>query len=168
MRNRWAYVGLALCALAVGGATLYLALPRRQGAPKYAVSGRVTVNGRPGALMVVRFISANEKLAGQDRQPVATADMDGRFQLSSFGGNDGAAEGDYAVVFYWPDDLLAPKKDRLQGRFGSPDKSPFRATIPPKATELPPFELQLPPKDVLPAGYNEEELRKKLQPAPQP
>lgn len=121
----------------------------RRGAKKYPVSGSVTVNGQPAAGVVVRFVSSDASLAGQDRQPVAVAGPDGRFELSSFGDNDGAAAGEYAVTFFWPVNLMTMDRDRLQGKFADPKKSEVRVTIPAEPTALPPFALTVPPGEVL-------------------
>jgi 5-hydroxyisourate hydrolase-like protein (transthyretin family) len=121
----------------------------RQGAPKYKVTGSVTVNGKPAAGMVVRFVSSDESLVGQDRQPVAVAGPDGRFELSSFGGNDGAAAGEYAVTFFWPANLMTMDRDRLQGKFADPKTSSHRVTVPAAETELPPFALTVPADQLL-------------------
>ena len=91
--------------------------------------------------------------------PTAMTDENGVFELSSFGGNDGAAEGEYAAVFYWPDNLMAPGRDRFQGRFNNPDKSEFRVTIPPEQTTLPPFEIKIPEKQLLPSVFGLNELK---------
>jgi hypothetical protein len=133
---------LAAAALALTGCG-------RQGAPKYKVTGVVTVNGKPASGMVLRFVSSDESLVGQDRQPVAVAGPDGRFELSSFGGNDGAAAGEYTVTFFWPANLLTMDRDRLQGRFADPKTSAHRVTVPAAETELPPFALTVPADQLL-------------------
>ncbi|QDT55763.1 hypothetical protein Pan44_38110 [Caulifigura coniformis] len=147
--------------------------PRKQqfGAPKVPVSGRVLVNGRPGEYMVVRFRSDNAQLGGQDRQPVAGANADGSFEMSSFGGMDGAAPGEYVVTFYWPTNPLTMGRDRLRGRFTDPEKSEYRVTISEEATVLPDLELRMPEAQILPLEFDpvkmgSEALRSALESAP--
>jgi len=143
---------LLLIAAVLLAAVVFAYWPRQPspGTPKVPVSGRVTVNGEAGAWMLIRLKSENTKLAGQDRQPVASADERGYFQLSSFSGKDGAVPGDYVATFFWPTNPQSLGRDRLQGRFNNPAKSEFRVTIEEGATVLPTFDLEMPAKDILP------------------
>lgn len=121
-----------------------------QGAPKYPVSGTVLVNGNPAAYMIVRFHAPGQGLVGQDAQPAAVCDNQGRFKLSSFGDNDGAAAADYIVTFYWPTNPITASSDRLQGMFASMESSEYLVSVTPETTELPPFDLELDPEQILP------------------
>ncbi|MEM1060919.1 MAG: hypothetical protein AAGJ97_01190, partial [Planctomycetota bacterium] len=92
----------------------------RRGAPKYPVTGTVFVNGEPAGGVQVRFFAADTSLVPQDQMPVAVTDVEGRFEMSSFGGGDGSAEGRYGVAFFWPTNILNPTTDRFRGRFSDP------------------------------------------------
>ncbi|QDT55764.1 Nickel uptake substrate-specific transmembrane region [Caulifigura coniformis] len=134
-------------------AVIWTLVPGRSqpaGAPKVPVAGRVLVNGKPAAGVTVRFQSDDGELAGQDRQPVATTDDQGNFQLSSHGNADGAAPGNYVVTFFWPTNPIKADKDRLRGRFMNAAQSRFKVSIG-QDTALPPFELEIPEAMLLPA-----------------
>ncbi|MEM9703695.1 MAG: hypothetical protein AAF907_14750, partial [Planctomycetota bacterium] len=146
--NRWLLAFLGALLLVVIAA--YFPWPEATpGAHKYDVTGIVLVNGEPASGLTVRLHGKNRELMNQDRLPVGMTDSDGRFQLSSFGGNDGAAEGEYAVTFFWPTNVFEPTTDRLGGRFQNPAESKFLVVIPPEPTELPPFEITLPERELL-------------------
>ncbi|MEO1527279.1 MAG: hypothetical protein AAFX06_17765 [Planctomycetota bacterium] len=120
------------------------------GAPKFPVTGSVSVNGEPAVGMIIRFHARGQGLAGQDAQPAAVADAEGRFKLSSFGNQDGAAAADYKVTFYWPTNPILASEDRLKGAYASVEKSPFSVTVTEETTELEPFTLEVEPKELLP------------------
>ncbi len=64
------------------------------GNPKVApVTGTVTYQGKPVGGATVSFIKE-----GESRSSVGVTDSQGRFQLSTFGNNDGAVIGDNAVT----------------------------------------------------------------------
>ena len=123
----------------------------QKGSPKFPVTGRVLVNGEPAGGMYIRFHALQEDLDGQDAQPVAITDEEGRFELSSFTGGDGAAAATYHVTFFWPVIPLVPSDDRLQGSFSTPGASGFEVTINAEATDLSPFELDIDKEQLLPA-----------------
>jgi hypothetical protein len=131
-----------------------------QGVKKYKVTGQVFVNGEPAGGMMIRFLSSNETLSGQDKQPVAVSGPDGRFELSSFGGNDGAVDGDYVVTFFWPTNILTMTTDRMQGLHVDPKTSKHTVTIPPKDTELEPFRLEIPKQKLLPSEFSSADLER--------
>jgi len=139
------FVGFAIVLVATPGCS------RTPGAPKFPVTGTVLVNDEPAAGMIVRFHGGGQGLVGQDAQPAAVADENGKFKLSSFGNNDGAAAGTYQVTFYWPTNPILASEDRLQGKFAHAGSSGVEVTIDEQTTELQPFELEIDEDDLLPA-----------------
>jgi hypothetical protein len=116
------------------------------GLTKYPVSGKVLVNGKPEAGIVVRFEHKDTKLKGQNaRHPVGITQADGMFQLSTNGEYDGAVAGVYAVTFIWPESKSSPAGDHFQGKFRNSETSKFTATVEPGPNLLPVFELNFEP-----------------------
>ena len=85
----------------------------------------------------------------QRGKPRGTTDADGKFQLRTYHGGDGAPAGEYTVTIYWPgpyspkmavEDQIPP--DRLGERFMNPAVSPLRATVAGGPTMLRPFEIK--------------------------
>ena len=97
---------MRLLAVALGALLILTVGCGGPGAPKFPIKGKVLVNGQPAAGLLVRFISSDESMVGQDRQPVGMTNKDGVFELSSFGNNDGATKGTYRVTFFWPTNLM--------------------------------------------------------------
>ncbi|QDU61963.1 hypothetical protein Pan216_28290 [Planctomycetes bacterium Pan216] len=146
-------------ALLLGMVWVYFPWPERPpGAPKFPVTGTVLVNGEPAGGLTVRLFAKDTSLDMQDQVPVASTDKEGHFELSSFNANDGAAEGEYVATFYWPTNLLSPTKDRFKGKFLNPQTSTFSVTIPAEPTELPPFKIEVPKRDLLPMELGLAEL----------
>ncbi|AMV26029.1 hypothetical protein VT84_16640 [Gemmata sp. SH-PL17] len=114
----------------------------------YPISGKILVDGKPAADCFIYLYPANPADGeGKDRTiPLAVADENGAFALSTYGTGDGAPAGDYIVTFTWRErsGLLKNQyegKDRLNGKYATVEKSPVRLTVEKKPTELPPFEL---------------------------
>lgn len=70
---------------------------------------------------------------------------DGRFELTTYGLNDGAPEGDYTVTVTWPDTTLPFDEcecndpwqhDQLGGTFANPAQTPLAATVLPQSNEV--------------------------------
>ena len=82
------------------------------------------------------------------RASAATADANGEYRLDSYGFEDGAPAGEFKVAVVWPEppppnfDGIYEAKDRLRGRYASPQKSNLTARVEPGGGEIPPFELQ--------------------------
>jgi hypothetical protein len=119
------------------------------GPKKYPVSGTVTVNGKPAALVRVQFLHADQSLPGNLKSPVGMTDAAGEFHLSTSGDRDGAVPGDYAVVFEWMSANDLGAFDKLGGKFADPKAGPFKAVVEPKTNRLPPFEIAVPEADIL-------------------
>lgn len=114
------------------------------GPRKYPVSGTVTVNGKPAALVRVQFRHADQTLPGNLKTPMGMTDETGAFQLSTSGDKDGAVPGDYTVTFEWMSANELSAYDKLGGKFASPAASQFKATVEAKSNQLAPFEIRLP------------------------
>jgi len=111
------------------------------GLKKYPVHGSVLVNGKPASGVVVTFNNLDQAAPGNAARPVARADADGRFELSTNGEKDGAIEADYSVTFFWPSDDGPIPSDLLEGRFMDPGNSSVKSQVKPGENELEPFQL---------------------------
>jgi hypothetical protein len=77
--------------------------------------------------------------------PHGTTGPDGRFTLGTYADADGAAEGSYQVVLFWPaseskDEAEASKSDRLLGWY-TVARSRLTAAVKPGQNDLTPFNL---------------------------
>jgi 5-hydroxyisourate hydrolase-like protein (transthyretin family) len=107
----------------------------------YPVTGTVTVNGKPAALVRVQFLHADQSLPGNQKMPVGITDESGAFHLSTSGDKDGAVQGEYTVVFEWMSGNDLGAFDKFGGKFADSKITKFKAKVDPKATTLPPFEI---------------------------
>ena len=135
--------------LLLSGAAL-LALGCSPGGPAkkvcYPVKGELTVAGKPaeGATIILqpREADPTDWSAGFPR---ATVGADGKFQVSTYGENDGAPAGDYVILVTWaapnPANEESSGPDRLGGRYIDPVKSKLTAAVEARPTELPPIKL---------------------------
>jgi hypothetical protein len=77
--------------------------------------------------------------------PSGIVDDGGAFSLTTYNKGDGAPAGAYSVTIEWrpprASPYVLPRGDRLQGRFATPAKSPFKATVGKEPTTLEPFRL---------------------------
>jgi hypothetical protein len=120
------------------------------GPPKkvcYPVKGELSVKGQPaeGALIVLRpqgDANPDEWSAGFPRAHVKA---DGKFEVGTYGDNDGAPAGDYIVLVSWmtvnPQNEEASGTDRLRGRYADPSSSKLTVKVAAGPTELPPIRL---------------------------
>lgn len=113
----------------------------------YPVSGTVLVNGKPAPDCVVQFHSSDPAdHEGPNRViPVAMADENGKFKLSTYEANDGVPAGEYTVTFTWRQRSGLLKNqfdgpDRLKGKYNTKETG-LKVTVEPKPQELPPFQL---------------------------
>ena len=114
----------------------------------YPVTGEVFVKGQPAEGASVIFYSQSPAPEGKKMPvPAGVTDANGEFQLTSYETEDGAPAGDYRVAIIWneppPPDFsgVFEPKDRLGGRYASPDTSKLTATVEEGPTEVPPFQL---------------------------
>ena len=129
-----AVAALALCVSACGG---------KQRLPVFPVRGKVFFQGKPaaGAVVVLNRVGQTDPTAVL---PQGTVGTDGTFQVSTYGKNDGAPAGDYAVSFVW---LLTNSKTEsewtpLPRRYMVPGQSGVRVTVNEKVNELQPLQLR--------------------------
>lgn len=116
---------------------------------RYPVRGRALVDGKPVPGVIV-MLYATQPISGFDVNPYAETDGEGNFAFSSYDQTDGAAAGEYILVFDWPvmGGPLGNRPDgpdKLGGKY-SKDKSPFRVTVEAQAKELETYQLQSDPK----------------------
>ena len=71
--------------------------------PVYPVSGKITYNGKSVSDAVVTFSPR-----GKQRMAYARTDSEGKYQLTTYVENDGAAAGDYQVLVVKDSPVAAP------------------------------------------------------------
>jgi hypothetical protein len=134
-------VFLALCA---GGCS------QSSGPPKkvcYPVKGELLVKDKPaeGATVVFRPQGEPNQDEWSSGFPRAYVGADGKFQVGTYGDNDGAPAGDYVLLVSWmapnPQNEEAPGIDRLGGRYNDPATSKLTAKVEPRPNELAPIRL---------------------------
>mgnify|MGYP000974782689 CR=1 FL=1 len=86
----------------------------------HPVSGVVNYDGKAAAGVKVYLIPTSAPMVPQiPTNPHGQTDASGRFTLTTFGNNDGAAEGGYQIVLFWPPELKEGQEgndeDRLLG-----------------------------------------------------
>ena len=114
----------------------------------YPVSGKVFVGGKP--IEGISVIFYGQAPAQEDKRmpvPAGVTDANGEFRLTSYDSGDGAPAGEYKVAVIWNEPpppnfsgVFEPR-DRLGGRYASPNTSKLTATVPEGGAELPPFQL---------------------------
>lgn len=113
------------------------------------VDGKLLVEGGPAAGARVVFYPKDDALKGSGMPtPGGTTEEDGTFRLTSYEPGDGAPVGDYVVTVVWREevpegqslDTFQPK-DRLNGRYASPEKSGLEVSVPEGGGTLPPIEI---------------------------
>jgi hypothetical protein len=113
--------------------------------PVFPVKGQLLdAEGKPatGAKVIFHRSGEADKNAVY---PTGVVDEAGAFSLTTYDKGDGAPAGDYAVTVEWrpprQSPVVAPRGDRLQGKYADPVKSPFKATVGAAPTTLEPFRL---------------------------
>jgi hypothetical protein len=131
--------------------------PTEARAPVHPARGQVLYKGKPlaDALVVLRPVELATKEEGPP-QPTGRTDPEGKFQLHTYVGDDGAPAGSYLVgisispAFSEARDLMKnaqvtipskPARDVLGTRYVDPGKSGLKAEIQPGPNEIPPFNL---------------------------
>jgi len=108
--------------------------------PVFPVTGRAIYKAEPmaGAMIGFHPLGDNDPRALRAQ---ATADKDGRFQMTTYTTGDGAPAGEYAVTIYWPakrtkgkaTDPTAEEEDmppdRLNRVYTVPATTKLRATV---------------------------------------
>jgi hypothetical protein len=148
---RTAAVWLA-CGLVFAGCTRPADDSRPAAVP---VRGSVTFAGLPApGVLVVLYPADGSPAAKAGVKPSATTDADGTFVLSTYGQNDGAVPGEYAVTIQWFQSAaknarkgpgmvpgFAPRVDHFKGRYKDPATSPWHVEITEGENVLQPFAI---------------------------
>lgn len=115
----------------------------------YPVHGKVLANGQPAAGARVVFYPIAQESEGQKRPtPSGETDAAGEYRLQSFSPDDGASVGDYRVTVVWleppPPNAhgIFDQRDRLAGRYASPETSNLTARVEKGGGEIPAFSLK--------------------------
>lgn len=114
----------------------------------HPVSGRILYDGQPAAGVRVTLMPTDAPMVPRiPRNPRGVTGADGRFTISTFTDGDGAAEGGYQVVLFWPqsrpaedEQLEEQETDRLLGWY-DPAHSTLNVRIRPGSNELPTWNL---------------------------
>jgi hypothetical protein len=126
------------------------ACSRSSGPPKkvcYPVKGELLVKDKPaqGALVILRPRPDANPDEWSMGFPRANVGADGKFEVGTYGDNDGAPAGDYIVLVSWEapnaQNEEASGPDRLGGRYSDPATSKLTAKVEAHPTELPPIRL---------------------------
>lgn len=121
----------------------------------YPAEGTVAVDGLPAAgVLLVLHPTEGSPADRAGVKPSATTDVDGTFRLSTYGQNDGAPAGEYAVTVQWYQNPskrkpgpgmvpgFAPPVDYFQGKYNDPDSSPWHITIIEGENVLQPIDVE--------------------------
>ncbi len=118
--------------------------------PVFPVEGVVQFAGEPAAGAFVVFHPLDGVLKDPTGAPVplptAKVNADGKFQLTTFDGGDGAPAGRYAVTVEWRK-LVGKGNDMQAGpnvvpaSYNDPAATPLQVTVEPKPTALEPFQI---------------------------
>jgi hypothetical protein len=117
--------------------------------PVFPVRGQVLYEGKPtpGALVIFHPLNDPDPLAPR---AIARVAADGSFSPTTYGGGDGAPEGEYAVTISWVieiDQQTLPKEEQKEPKNLVPDRyskigtSGMRIHIHKGPNELEPFRL---------------------------
>jgi hypothetical protein len=111
----------------------------------HPVSGQVLYDGKPAAgVKVFLYPTSAPTVPTIPTNPYGVTGADGRFTLSTYGNGDGAAEGGYQVILFWPpeiqEDEEEPDTDRLLGWYTAVH-SKLSVEIRPGPNTLEPFKL---------------------------
>ncbi len=116
--------------------------------PVFPVSGQLAMGGEPMADAQITFYLVGDLPDGASRlRPHATTDEDGAFHVSTYGSEDGAPAGKYAVTISWKgshvgsagDDQSGPEK--VPKEYQDPRHSPLKVEIASGANALTPWNL---------------------------
>ena len=91
------------------------------------VSGIVYVDGEPAIALTVEC-HPDSKDCPIKHPVMASTDANGKFSLGMYQAGDGLPEGEYRLVFTWPEVGLS-QKDRLKGYYSIPSKSKTKVIV---------------------------------------
>jgi hypothetical protein len=111
--------------------------------PVFPVQGKVLYKGKPTPKAIVFFHRIGEK---DENEPIprGVVGQDGTFQISTFGINDGAPPGQYAVTVVWKSDDKGGDRqdDLLPAQYMFPNFSGLTAQVKEARNDLEPFQLR--------------------------
>jgi hypothetical protein len=111
--------------------------------PVFPVTGQVFFERNPAHHATVFFHPVDDK-GPKALRPYGKVDLDGNFQLSTYGKDDGAPAGEYIVTVVWKTESENGDSDEEQlipARYMSPATSGLRARVQESPTQLEPFQL---------------------------
>ena len=109
--------------------------------PRYAATGKVTIDGKPASLVIVSFRLADSNGKGGGS---GTTDKDGKFVIGENGKNTGLPSGEYKVTFSQTlvkgkptlagsggkkEERVPTEKEAVPDDYRDPQKTPISATI---------------------------------------
>jgi len=130
-----------ICVCLAGGCS-----PKAEQISIQPVSGQVIYDGRPAVgVRVFLYPTSAPGVPLVPVQPHGTTDTEGRFKLGTYATDDGAAEGGYQVVLFWPsaqtdDSEEESDEDRLLGWY-SATQTKISVQIIPGENRLPVWNL---------------------------
>lgn len=136
MRRFFPPLALALAVLAGCGPAAPVAC--------HPAHGQIFYDGKPAAGVRVYLMPTSAPMPpAVPTNPSAVTDADGRFDLSTRGNKDGAAEGGYQIVLSWPDPSAGREEDESDRLMGWYDAAHSRLSAHIKAgtNELPAIRL---------------------------
>lgn len=147
---------IASNSIRLAGAVLLLSLTSCGGEqagqrPVFPTTGKVFYQGQPatGATVILQPLDPGPDSDWRLGYPSGTVAADGSVQIQTYGENDGAPEGEYAILVTWPSDttnneeaLEEDTADRLAGRYADAASSLWRIKVEQKPTELPSVDLK--------------------------
>lgn len=98
------------------------------------VHGMITVDGKPGHGVQVTLQPPSGIDASNPTVSRGEANQEGKFEISTYGGNDGAPPGEYVLTFEWYDRTVVrigggDPKDMFKGKYAK--SSEHKITVPP-------------------------------------
>ncbi len=131
--------------------------------PVHPASGKVTHQGKPAKGVVLQLLPVDvESVASKaDLKPGALSKEDGQYEVMTYQSGDGAPEGTYKVILFWPPEVGDPfaemqqdrkrasqpqsipggPPDRFAGKYFYADKSKWEVTIEAKKNQLPDIDI---------------------------
>jgi hypothetical protein len=116
----------------------------KSGSSAYPVHGEVFFNGQPATGAAVHF----HPLDGEEGTAAyAVVNDDGSFEMSTFGTNDGAEPGNYAVTINWRkeekiDGEIVASDDLLGERYSKAATSGLKVTVSEGENVIPRYDLK--------------------------
>jgi hypothetical protein len=113
--------------------------------PVHPVSGQVMYNGKAAVGVQVYLYPTSAPMVPEiPANPHGVTGTDGRFQLTTYSPEDGAAEGGYQIVLLWPaqtsEEDEESNSDRLLGWYDAV-RSKLTATVKPGDNVLPTIQI---------------------------